>query len=80
MPRSYFHVHLVSDATGETLISISRAAAAQYEGTAVIEHFYPMVRSRQQIERVTGELAQAPGIVLYTLVDRELAGELEKAC
>ncbi|MGL4323669.1 MAG: pyruvate, water dikinase regulatory protein [Beijerinckiaceae bacterium] len=80
MGRSYFHVHLVSDATGETLISISRAAAAQYEGTAVIEHFYPMVRSRQQIDRVAGELAQAPGIVLYTLVDRELSTQLETIC
>lgn len=80
MGRSYFHVHLVSDATGETLISISRAASSQYEGTAVIEHFYPMVRSRHQIDRVAGELAQAPGIVLYTLVDRELSTQLEDIC
>lgn len=80
MGRSYFHVHLVSDATGETLISISRAASSQYEGIAVIEHFYPMVRSRHQIDRVAGELAQAPGIVLYTLVDRELSGQLEEIC
>ena len=26
----YFHLHLVSDATGETLITVARAAAAQY--------------------------------------------------
>jgi hypothetical protein len=36
--RSYFHLHLVSDATGETLIAISRAAAAQYEGVSALEH------------------------------------------
>jgi hypothetical protein len=32
--RSYFHLHLVSDATGETLIAASRAVAAQYQGVA----------------------------------------------
>jgi regulator of PEP synthase PpsR (kinase-PPPase family) len=78
--RSYFHIHLVSDATGETLIAISRAAAAQYDGVSGIEHFYPMVRARQQIDRITREIEQAPGIVLYTIVDRELAQALEAAC
>ena len=31
--QRYFHLHLVSDATGETLISVGRAAAAQYKHT-----------------------------------------------
>ncbi|MET0605266.1 MAG: pyruvate, water dikinase regulatory protein [Beijerinckiaceae bacterium] len=80
MGRSYFHIHLVSDATGETLIAISRAAAAQYEGVSAIEHFYPMVRSRQQVDRIGREIEQSPGIVLYTIVDRDLALNLEAAC
>ena len=29
---TYFHVHLVSDSTGETLIAVGRAATVQYEG------------------------------------------------
>ena len=45
MSRSYFHLHLVSDSTGETLINVGRAAAAQYEGVSAIEHVYPLVRS-----------------------------------
>ncbi len=80
MGRSYFHIHLVSDATGETLIAISRAAAAQYDGVSGIEHFYPMVRARPQIDRIAREIEQAPGIVLYTIVDRDLAQALETAC
>lgn len=28
--RSYFHLHLISDSTGETLTTIAKAAAAQY--------------------------------------------------
>jgi regulator of PEP synthase PpsR (kinase-PPPase family) len=78
--RSYFHLHLVSDATGETLIAISRAAAAQYEGVSAIEHVYPLVRSRTQLDRVLNEIETAPGIVLYTLVDQDLASTLESFC
>ncbi len=80
MGRSYFHLHLVSDSTGETLITVARAAAAQYEGISAIEHVYPLVRSASQLERVIAEIETAPGIVLYTLVDQELVSRLEGAC
>ena len=80
MGRSYFHLHLVSDSTGETLIAVARAVSAQYEGVSAIEHVYPLVRSSKQLERVMAEIDSAPGIVLYTLVDRELAGRLEETC
>jgi regulator of PEP synthase PpsR (kinase-PPPase family) len=77
---SYFHLHLVSDATGETLITVARAAAAQYATVSPIEHIYPLVRSAKQLDRVLAEIEAAPGIVLYTLLDRELTGRLEKKC
>ncbi len=79
MGRSYFHLHLVSDSTGETLIAVSRAAASQYQGISAIEHVYPLVRTQTQLDRVLAELEAAPGIVLYTLVERELAERLESA-
>lgn len=78
--RSYFHLHLVSDSTGETLITVARAVVAQYEGVAAIEHVYPLVRSTTQLERVLSEIETAPGIVLYTLVEPELAHRLEETC
>ncbi|WP_201829070.1 pyruvate, phosphate dikinase/phosphoenolpyruvate synthase regulator [Microvirga zambiensis] len=80
MGRSYFHLHLVSDSTGETLITVARAVVAQYEGVAAIEHVYPLVRSNTQLERVISEIETAPGIVLYTLVEQDLAGRLEEVC
>lgn len=80
MSRSYFHLHLVSDATGETLITVARAAAAQYEGISAIEHVYPLVRSPNQLERVISEIESAPGMVLYTIVDPVLVERLEEAC
>jgi regulator of PEP synthase PpsR (kinase-PPPase family) len=75
-----FHLHLISDATGETLIVASRAVVAQYDGVSSIEHLYPMVRSQAQLERAITEIKAAPGVVLYTLVDSALAQRLEAAC
>jgi [pyruvate, water dikinase]-phosphate phosphotransferase / [pyruvate, water dikinase] kinase len=70
----------VSDATGETLMAVSRAAAAQYQGIAAIEHIYPLVRTRDQLDRAIAEIETAPGMVLYTLVEPELSQRLEDAC
>ena len=78
--RSYFHLHLVSDSTGETLIAVSRAATAQYEGISAIEHVYPLVRTNAQLERAISEIEVEPGIILYTLVDPALITRLEDAC
>jgi [pyruvate, water dikinase]-phosphate phosphotransferase / [pyruvate, water dikinase] kinase len=78
--RNYFHLHLVSDATGETLIAVSRAAAAQYQGVSSIEHVYPLVRNQVQLEKAIAEIKAAPGIVLFTLVDPELTSQLQSAC
>ena len=80
MKRQSFHLHLVSDSTGETLMSIGRAAAAQYQGASSMEHIYPLVRSRDQLDRAIAEIETAPGMVLYTLVEPELSQRLEDAC
>jgi [pyruvate, water dikinase]-phosphate phosphotransferase / [pyruvate, water dikinase] kinase len=77
---SYFHLHLVSDSTGETLTTIAKAAAVQYAMVRPIEHVHPLVRTMKQLKRVLQEIDQSPGIVLYTLVNRELADALEARC
>jgi [pyruvate, water dikinase]-phosphate phosphotransferase / [pyruvate, water dikinase] kinase len=78
--ESFFHLHLVSDSTGETLITVGRAAAVQYTTVSAIEHIYPLVRSQKQLDRVIAEIEANPGIVLYTLVDKELSDRLEANC
>ena len=78
--ESFFHLHMISDATGETLITVARAATVQYSEVRAIEHVHSMVRTGKQLDRIIAELEEAPGIVLYTLVDRELGERLEKAC
>lgn len=78
--KNFFHLHLISDSTGETLISAGRAAAAQFQSSTAIEHVYPLIRNRRQLTSVLEEIDQEPGIVLYTVVDRELADMLESRC
>ncbi len=77
---SFFHLHLVSDSTGETLNTIARAATAQYADKRPIEHVHPLVRTKRQLQRVLQEIKQTPGIVLYTIVNPELGATLESQC
>jgi len=77
---TYFHVHLVSDSTGETLNAMAKAVTARFDGVIPIEHIYALVRSPRQMERVLEEMASAPGVVLHTIVDRELREQLEEGC
>jgi regulator of PEP synthase PpsR (kinase-PPPase family) len=77
---SFFHLHLVSDSTGETLITVARAASAQYSSASPVEHVYPAVRTNKQLDRVLAEIEEAPGLVLYTLLDQTLIGRLEDKC
>jgi [pyruvate, water dikinase]-phosphate phosphotransferase / [pyruvate, water dikinase] kinase len=77
---SYFHLHLVSDSTGETLTTVAHAAAAQYSNISPIEHVYPLIRTSKQLDRVLSEIEENPGIVLYTLLDEALIDRLENKC
>jgi regulator of PEP synthase PpsR (kinase-PPPase family) len=76
----YFHLHLISDSTGETLNAVAKAACAQFEMGRPIEHFYPLVRNRKQLDRAMVELETAPGLVLHTIVNAELREVLEARC
>lgn len=77
---TYFHLHLVSDSTGETLTTIAKAAAVQYAAVRPIEHVHPLVRTQRHLDRAIAEIEQAPGIVLYTIVNTTLSAELERRC
>lgn len=79
-PHSFFHLHLISDATGETLLAAGRAAAAQYKNARAIEHIYPLIRTERQLAKVFDQIEQEPGIVLYTIVDTALAKTIDLRC
>jgi regulator of PEP synthase PpsR (kinase-PPPase family) len=74
------NLHLVSDATGETLNSIARATVSQFEHTDIIYHRWSLIRTRLQLHRVVEGIEAEPGPVLSTLVEKSLRAELETAC
>ncbi len=74
------HLHLLSDSTGETLENIAKAALAQFDGVDMVRHFWPMVRSETHMDRVITDIAQNPGLVVFTLVNVEHRARLETHC
>lgn len=75
-----FHLHLVSDSTGETLNSIAKAASAQFSDVKTVEHIHALVRSERHLQRVFKTMESHPGVVLYTMMNRELRQKLEEYC
>ncbi len=75
-----FHLHLVSDFTGETVTAVARACLSQFEDAQVIEHPWWLVRAENQVSKVIEGIARFPGIVLCTLVDNGVRSLLEEAC
>lgn len=78
--QSFFHLHLISDATGETLLAAGRAASAQYKDARAIEHIYPLIRTEKQLMKVFEDIEEEPGIILYTVVDQALARRIDERC
>ncbi len=81
MSKTY-HVHLVSDATGETINSVMRACLVQFEDNdnEVTEHSWSLVRTPGQMDRALAGIRQNPGLVLYTIVNDRLREQLVEGC
>lgn len=76
----YFHVHLVSDSTGETLVGMMKASTAQFRNATALEHLHALVRSESQMMKTLDEIKAKPGVVLYTLINPERRKILEHEC
>lgn len=80
MNSSEPHLHLVSDATGETINSVARACLVQFEGIEPQEHVWSLIRTEGQLDRVLAGVAANPGPVLFTLVNDTLRLKLVEGC
>jgi [pyruvate, water dikinase]-phosphate phosphotransferase / [pyruvate, water dikinase] kinase len=80
MANKLFHLHMVSDSTGDTLHMVTRASLVQFENIEATEHIWSMIRNRDQIAEVLASLKEHPGFVLYTVVDADLRTQLEDGC
>lgn len=74
------HLHLVSDATGETIHSVARACFAQFEGVEAEEHNWTLIRTTGQLEKVLKSIADNPGVVMCTIVNESLRRTLHDGC
>jgi len=79
-PRDVYNLHLVSDSSGETVTNIARACLVQYENIEVTEHFWWLVRTTGQMNRVIEGIKASPGLVVFTLLDTQVRSLLEQAC
>ncbi len=75
-----FHLHLISDSTGETVSSVARAALAQFETVEPDEHVWSLVRTPAQLEKVLLAVEEEPGVVLYTVVNQTLSDTIKQFC
>ncbi len=78
--KKNIHIYLVSDSTGETVLSIARSALAHFDGVVVEEHLWPLVRTKGQIDRLAKDLAKEHGIVMFTMVNEEIKEYLSEVC
>lgn len=77
---TYFHVHLVSDSTGETLNTMLKATSSQFQDATPLEHIYALIRTKTQLEKAILSIEAAPGLVLYTISNPVLRRHLELRC
>jgi hypothetical protein len=75
-----FYLHLISDSTGTTLQGVARACLAQFTNVQPREKFWNFIRTEEQLEQVIDGIAEAPGPVLFTLVEKNLRQQLRQAC
>lgn len=83
--KRQFHLHLISDATGETLYSIAKASCAQFAEVEPVEHVYALVRSVKQLDRALLSVAELRGpdiqsVVMCTMMNQDLRVALEQRC
>ena len=74
------HIHLISDSTGETVSTVARSAGAHFKDFDTIEHNWVLVRSTEQIKKILEEIKENKGLVIYTLIDKNIRKILEIGC
>ena len=78
--KKNINIHLISDSTGETLSSISKAVLSQFPDVEVNEFIWSLTRSEIQINKLLDSIKLNPGIVLYTILDEEFVKKIISFC
>ena len=80
MSITSLNLYMVSDSSGETVVAVSKAVVSQFDNIKIHEYMWPLVRSKKQIDEVFVSLKKNPGVVIYTIINRELREHLKEQC
>lgn len=80
MTDKVFEIYLVSDATGNTLKTLTASCLSQFENIEVNINGFPLTSNDEKIDIVLSSLEKKPGLVLFTLPRESLKERLEKFC
>ena len=78
--KNELHLHLISDSTGETVHQYARAGLSQFPDTNITEHIWTLVRNKAHIDAIGRTLEKSPGIVLFSVVNKDVRKMLEALC
>lgn len=67
------HFYLLSDATGETVERVLRAALSQFRGPEVRMYRFSNIRTVAEIDEILSRVDEQPGLIVYTLVNASLS-------
>lgn len=73
-------LHLISDATGQTLDSVARACMAQFPRLNIQLRHWNLVRTSLQLRHVLDQIALKPGLVMSSFTDPGLQADLKAGC
>lgn len=75
-----FFLHLISDSTGETVQSLSRACLALFPPFLAIERLHPLIHNESRMKKIFPLLEAEPGIVIFSLASQTLSERLQEFC
>jgi regulator of PEP synthase PpsR (kinase-PPPase family) len=73
-------VHLVSDASGQTVKNAARTALLQFAEIEVKDYIWPLIKNNELLDEVLLKISKKPGVVVYTITTPELREALKKFC
>lgn len=73
-------IHLISESSGQTVKHAAKTALSKFSDIEVKKYHWPMTRNIKMLEEVVEKIKNKPGVVLYTISDKNLRLTLKKHC
>lgn len=79
--KKILNLHLVSDSTGETVMSVARAAVQHFNSVDARENVWSLVQDKQQIDKILESIKKDEhSFVICTITNDKLRSYLKESC